>query len=962
MFAYQGMCSTSVFNSNSAKEGGSIYSQGNFKLHRYNGGNNEGDDSPAVSMHSIDGTSSVDISLANLNCDRIRTDSNVILQYDVKRRTQSNSKKSFGEPFLIVSDPKEFKSIQTEGQIAEFSVVSFSDLSGKATLLCNATGNTDRVICELPFGVGTGIVNTRIGDICTFKMNISYEIPTISNAVYITRNIIRVEGNNFGRETNDIMAYVSSSFGIKKVGSVSILKNSTLLSVTLALSDDEKNNYSSLTLIVGGQSVVYYFDGSRTTTLSPSTIPSSSTTPPSVSSTYTTSSMTETESPSTSLPTTKIPIMTTTTSTSTLVVVPATTAPDENGDVPTSVVTTGSSTISPTTESTTINTSVPTSTENSFPTSTVAPLTTEISTLLPSSAPPTTNPPQQITESDLPQLIHNIENNNSTQLSSAINSVVVQFFNNQSASNPVSFSSTNVSLTAFHIRNEENQLISLKISSSGDETSTIPQSIFASLSKNLEEEPAFVVFSSFNSNGKFQSQNTEILASKIYGLSILDINGKEVNVKDSVDPISIVMSINELNQKDSDLICIFWDEEKNEWSEEGCKTNRLNPQHLECLVTHLTNFTVGRLTKGKEEINNVINGGKTSGKSSLHIIIGASIGGLVVLLSLFVLIIVIVKRRRGKKEMMETELGVLDASEEVVCDGNIESQLEMMEKTGQGAFGQVFKAIYNGHTDVAVKKLNKDADRKQFMREANITRNLHHPNICQYIGLFEDSEGQICMILEYMSEGDLLSYLQREHLSAEQKMKIAMDLAGAMAYLEEKNIIHCDVAARNVLYSGTIAKLGDFGMACKSIHGSEVRDGKSPIRWSPPEVITEHRYSHAGDVWSYGILVWELYSEGKVPYADKDNKEVAVFVNNGGRLILPRSISESLKPLLVRCWEGNPHLRPSFREICAILSVNASPALSISSTASFYGRSNSQIVTKKKSSSLYEGISENFES
>eukprot|EP01117_Protostelium_nocturnum_P019784 TRINITY_DN8666_c0_g1_i1.p1 TRINITY_DN8666_c0_g1~~TRINITY_DN8666_c0_g1_i1.p1 ORF type:complete len:292 (+),score=81.53 TRINITY_DN8666_c0_g1_i1:139-1014(+) len=253
-------------------------------------------------------------------------------------------------------------------------------------------------------------------------------------------------------------------------------------------------------------------------------------------------------------------------------------------------------------------------------------------------------------------------------------------------------------------------------------------------------------------------------------------------------------------------------------------------------------------------------------------------------------------------------------------DKNLGNRIELKEKLGQGAFSTVYRGVQSGTTEVAVKKLNANVDKRQFVRESNILKTLHHPHVIQYLGLFEDSDKQLCMVVEYMRDGDLLNLIQRETIVAEEKYKMLFDLASAMIYLQEKGIIHADLSARNVLLSGRTVKLTDFGMARESslIQSSFVGD-KNPVRWSAPEVLNSQKYSFESDVWSFGVLIWEVMNDGKVPYGSKDNNQVHQFVSDGGTLSvsdLDVSIGSSVK----KCWELKPKDRTSFQSISSVLS------------------------------------------
>ena len=145
-----------------------------------------------------------------------------------------------------------------------------------------------------------------------------------------------------------------------------------------------------------------------------------------------------------------------------------------------------------------------------------------------------------------------------------------------------------------------------------------------------------------------------------------------------------------------------------------------------------------------------------------------------------------------------------------------------------------------------------------------------------------------------------------------------------MEYLESHGCVHRDLAARNVLLaSETQAKISDFGLS-RNIGGSDYYIsegyGRWPIKWYAPECVNEGKFTHASDVWSYGVLLWEMYSYGKEPYRGMDGEQVLEYVENGSRLLMPPDASEAVWELMLTCWEDEPEDRPKFSHLCHFFS------------------------------------------
>ncbi|XP_076877043.1 tyrosine-protein kinase ITK/TSK [Brachyhypopomus gauderio] len=237
------------------------------------------------------------------------------------------------------------------------------------------------------------------------------------------------------------------------------------------------------------------------------------------------------------------------------------------------------------------------------------------------------------------------------------------------------------------------------------------------------------------------------------------------------------------------------------------------------------------------------------------------------------------------------------------------------EELGSGQFGLVFKGLWQGQA-VAIKTIREDAmSEEEFKEEAEIMTKLSHPKLVQLYGVCTQ-RSPICLVTEFLENGCLTDFLrsQRGQLSQKTLLGMCLDISEAMAYLESSNFIHRDLAARNCLVSkDLVVKVSDFGMT-RYVLDDQYRSftTKFPVKWSSPEVIKFSKFSSKSDVWSYGVLMWEVYSEGKLPYEYRSNMEVVESLNAGQRLLKPRLCPETVYQLMQWCWKEKPEDRPSF--------------------------------------------------
>ncbi|XP_071513497.1 tyrosine-protein kinase Fer isoform X3 [Panulirus ornatus] len=250
--------------------------------------------------------------------------------------------------------------------------------------------------------------------------------------------------------------------------------------------------------------------------------------------------------------------------------------------------------------------------------------------------------------------------------------------------------------------------------------------------------------------------------------------------------------------------------------------------------------------------------------------------------------------------------------------------VELRDKIGRGNFGDVYKArLRDTGLEVAVKTCRvtlPDEQKKKFLQEGRILKQYDHPNIVKFIGICVQKQ-PIMIVMELVPGGSLLSFVRNHkgQLTKKQMTGMCLDTASGMAYLESKNCIHRDLAARNCLVGHqNIVKISDFGMS-REEEEYIVSDGMKqiPIKWTAPEALNFGKYTSLCDVWSYGVLCWEIFSSGEVPYHGCSNTKAREMIDSGYRMQAPPNTPEEMYQLMFKCWQYEPENRPHFPEIYA---------------------------------------------
>jgi len=249
-------------------------------------------------------------------------------------------------------------------------------------------------------------------------------------------------------------------------------------------------------------------------------------------------------------------------------------------------------------------------------------------------------------------------------------------------------------------------------------------------------------------------------------------------------------------------------------------------------------------------------------------------------------------------------------------------QLQLTSIIGSGSFGDLYKGYHAG-SEVAVKIL-KDVHEnvrqfQEFLQEVAIMRKVRHKNVVQFIGACTRVPN-LCIVFEYMQGGSVFDYIRRQGpLSVDQVVRVGVEVARGMDYLHQMHIVHRDLKAANLLMDehGTV-KIADFGVARVVTQGVMTAE-TGTYRWMAPEVIEHRPYSHKADVFSFGVLLWELIT-GKVPHGHLTPLQAAVgVVQKGLRPPLPETLPPALADLMRACWRTQPEQRPEFAEVAQSL-------------------------------------------
>ena len=263
------------------------------------------------------------------------------------------------------------------------------------------------------------------------------------------------------------------------------------------------------------------------------------------------------------------------------------------------------------------------------------------------------------------------------------------------------------------------------------------------------------------------------------------------------------------------------------------------------------------------------------------------------------------------------------------------SSIEFLKCLTTGEFGETWEAnLLTEESSVMIKtNIATNIPQVKFLNEANILKKLCHDNIICLYGVCT-KEYPFYIVTELMTNGNVKAYLEYQlklgrHFKPSDLAYIAVQVVNGMIYLGEQDFIHCDLRAENILAGGKMyAQLGSTIMPIVKIanfHLAQYLNGKKywytqkgtccAPRWTAPEGYKFFQISIKSDVWSFGILLWELVTKGREPYPGMTTEEVLKAVPQGYRMPIPKGCPEPLYQIMLKCWKSNDDERPTFRNI-----------------------------------------------
>lgn len=265
-----------------------------------------------------------------------------------------------------------------------------------------------------------------------------------------------------------------------------------------------------------------------------------------------------------------------------------------------------------------------------------------------------------------------------------------------------------------------------------------------------------------------------------------------------------------------------------------------------------------------------------------------------------------------------------------------ETELRRGRVLGKGVGGTVYQGfwypdrgkIYNSKREeprpVAIKVLKDNGQanlNNLFLDEAYIMASVNHPNLVRLLAVCVIPKS-LMLITQLMTPGCLLDYVRsnKSNISSKRLLEWSKQIARGMAYLEERRMVHRDLALRNVLLqTPRKALISDFGLAkFLEIDQNEYQSGLGcvlPIRWLAPECISKRKFTHKSDVWAFGVTVWELLTFGRSPYAEYETMKVPKAIYEGARLAQPAYVSVDVYKVMYSCWFYEPESRPNFESL-----------------------------------------------
>eukprot|EP00232_Nephroselmis_pyriformis_P019742 CAMPEP_0182888856 /NCGR_PEP_ID=MMETSP0034_2-20130328/21686_1 /TAXON_ID=156128 /ORGANISM="Nephroselmis pyriformis, Strain CCMP717" /LENGTH=485 /DNA_ID=CAMNT_0025022311 /DNA_START=181 /DNA_END=1634 /DNA_ORIENTATION=- len=286
----------------------------------------------------------------------------------------------------------------------------------------------------------------------------------------------------------------------------------------------------------------------------------------------------------------------------------------------------------------------------------------------------------------------------------------------------------------------------------------------------------------------------------------------------------------------------------------------------------------------------------------------------------------------GKQDSRRSSTSVLSSSMSSSAANRIQiipwEQIKIGKAIGKGAFKSVHLARWNA-VEVAITKVSETMMEREVAVMAKLSK---HPNLVQMFGVSNDLTNPSSMdqylVMELMPHGSLDVLLQTsvaegKRFTEPDRLSIAEQICAGMAAISGENVIHADLACRNVLVQSMapfLVKISDFGLAkqqyTSALQYYNTTNNGIPVRWSSPEVFTQGKWSEASDVWAFGVTLWEIWSDGGIPFGlGPSGAEIQKMVLGGARLDQPDRCPDEVYEVMMKCWAEKPEDRPSFRQL-----------------------------------------------
>eukprot|EP01119_Soliformovum_irregulare_P019552 TRINITY_DN6218_c0_g1_i1.p1 TRINITY_DN6218_c0_g1~~TRINITY_DN6218_c0_g1_i1.p1 ORF type:complete len:456 (-),score=89.60 TRINITY_DN6218_c0_g1_i1:66-1433(-) len=272
----------------------------------------------------------------------------------------------------------------------------------------------------------------------------------------------------------------------------------------------------------------------------------------------------------------------------------------------------------------------------------------------------------------------------------------------------------------------------------------------------------------------------------------------------------------------------------------------------------------------------------------------------------------LLKQEREKNSRNSTEIREIQSMK---CEIDAK-RITILKEVGSGNFGQVYKGTLDGHP-VALKSLTDENQVQDFFKEVVAIKSTNHPYIVRFYGIAK-LNGKLNLVTEFCDGGSLKDHLPKMSEFCQQKaVDMALEIAKGVLVLHEENLIHRDLATRNVLVStgqgGLVMKVADFGMSRKITDYYTSNQPNVPARWCAPESLQQGKFSKSSDVWSFGITLWEIFEQGSVPFGGIGASDIAMSIINGMTLKIKPDLclNDEIWTIMQSCWKPKPTERPT---------------------------------------------------